>query len=186
MSSVIAALACPSIRWTALTLAPADTARLAAVCPGSWAASPLRQRLSRTSRGEHADASGSCRHCPGRADHRVPFLRTAGQGKSTGIPVAGRCGACRRREPRHRNCKVNLDNWTGIVRTYISNRSKRGVPVAIINWTRHRRCCRVQSNFVKSRLTLRRILRSPDLPCDSTAGCDQSSRGASAALANGR
>jgi hypothetical protein len=32
MSSVIAALACPSIRWTALTFAPADTAKLAEVC----------------------------------------------------------------------------------------------------------------------------------------------------------
>jgi hypothetical protein len=31
MSSVIAALACPSIFWTALTFAPADTARLSAV-----------------------------------------------------------------------------------------------------------------------------------------------------------
>src|ERR1700722_1552163 len=31
MSSVIGALACPSIFWTALTFAPADTARLAAV-----------------------------------------------------------------------------------------------------------------------------------------------------------
>ena len=41
-----------------------------------------------------------------------------------------------RREPRHRNCMVNLDTWTGIVQTYIANRSKRGVPVAIINWTR--------------------------------------------------
>ena len=32
MSNVIAAEACPSIFWTALTLAPALTARLAAVC----------------------------------------------------------------------------------------------------------------------------------------------------------
>jgi len=31
MSSVIAALACPSIFWTAFTFAPAETARLAAV-----------------------------------------------------------------------------------------------------------------------------------------------------------
>jgi hypothetical protein len=31
-SSVIDALACPSIRWTAFTLAPAEIAKLAAVC----------------------------------------------------------------------------------------------------------------------------------------------------------
>jgi hypothetical protein len=70
----------------------------------------------------------------------------------------------------------------------IANPSKRGAFRAIFNWTRQmaEEGCRVQSNFAKSRLTLRRILRSPDLPCDSTAGCDQSSRGASAALPNGR
>jgi hypothetical protein len=73
-------------------------------------------------------------------------------------------------------------------RNPIANPSKRGAFRAIFNWTRQmaEEGCRVQSNFAKSRLTLRRILRSPDLPCDSTAGCDQSSRGASAALPNGR
>src|SRR6478735_2403242 len=47
-------------------------------------------------------------------------------------------------------------------------------------------CKTGRSALGSSRLSLRRILRSPDLPCDSTAGCDQSSRGASAALPNGR
>ena len=72
--------------------------------------------------------------------------------------------------------------------TPTANPSKRGAFRAIFNWTRQmaEEGCRVHSNFAKSRLTLRRILRSPDLPCDSTAGCDQSSRGASAALPNGR
>jgi hypothetical protein len=51
-----------------------------------------------------------------------------------------------------------LTFWGAILRNVLSSKSKKT------------RTCRVQSNFANSRLTLRMILRSPELLCESLPG----------------
>ena len=85
MSNVIAALAWPSIFWTALTFAPADTARLAAVCRRSCGVA-RGARDSATALANHPDV--------GCARFQVPTV-VAGEQQVAAFPplaLAGQVG----------------------------------------------------------------------------------------------